>query len=65
MKKFLNDTLTGKIIKTFFEGFVASLVVALPNITDISDINLLESVLIGAIAMGLSAVLNLIQNKIK
>jgi len=64
MKKFLNDTLLGKVVKTFVEGFVASLVVALPT-TDISDINLLESVLIGAIAMGLSAALNLIQNQIK
>ena len=64
MKKFLNDTLFGKVIKTFFEGFIASLVIAIPNITDFTNANLLESVLVGAIAMGLSAVVNLIQEKI-
>lgn len=64
MKKFLNDTLLGKIIKTFIEGFLASLTTALFNVNDFSNFKLLESILIGAIAMGLSAVLNLIQNKI-
>ena len=33
-------------------------------ITDISDINLLKTVLVGGIAMGISAVLNLIQEKL-
>ena len=64
MKKFLNDTLIGKIIKTFIEGFLASLILALGNVNDFSNEKLLESIFIGAIAMGLSAVLNLIQNKI-
>lgn len=64
MKKILNDKLFGKLIKTFIEGFLASLVVTVPTITDISDINLLKTVLIGAVAMGISAVLNLIQEKL-
>ena len=64
MKKFLNDTLLGKMVKTFFEGFIASLTVSLPTITDFSNFNFLQPVIVGAIAMGLSAVLNLIQNKI-
>ena len=64
MKKFLNDTLLGKVLKTFFEGFIASLVVAIPNINDFTNTKLIESILIGAIAMGLSAVVNLIQEKI-
>lgn len=64
MKKILNDKFVGKLIKTFIEGFIASLVVTIPTITDISDINLLKTVLVGAIAMGISAVLNLIQEKL-
>ncbi len=59
--KILNDKLWGKIIKTFIEGVLASLIVSLPNITDLSDMELLKSILIGAIAMGISAVLNLVQ----
>ena len=64
MKKFLNDTLTGKMIKTFIEGFVGSLVVTLPTITDLSDVKIIESIFVGAIAMGLSAVLNLLQERL-
>lgn len=62
MKKILNDQIIGKVTKTFLEGFIASLIVALPTMTDLSDLNLLKSILIGAIAMGISAVLNLIQD---
>ena len=64
MKKILNDKLFGKLIKTFIEGFIASLVVSIPSITDISDIKLMKTILVGAIAMGISAVLNLIQEKL-
>lgn len=61
MKKILNDKFIGKILKTFLEGFLASLVVTLPTLTDISDLNILKTILVGAVAMGISAVLNLIQ----
>jgi len=61
MGKLLNDKFINKIIKTFIEGFIASLVVALPSINNIDDINLLKTTLVGAVAMGISAVLNLIQ----
>lgn len=64
MKKILNDKFVGKLIKTFIEGFLASLVVTIPSITDISDFNLLKTILVGAVAMGISAVLNLIQEKL-
>lgn len=64
MKKILNDKFVGKLIKTFIEGFLASLVVTIPSITDISDFNLLKTVLVGAIAMGISAVLNLLQERL-
>lgn len=61
MKKILNDKFFSKVIKTFFEGFIASLVVTLPTVTSLSDIDILKNILVGAIAMGISAVLNLIQ----
>lgn len=61
MNKILNDKLYSKIIKTFFEGFLSALIVTIPSINDISDIDLIKSILIGSIAMGISAVLNLLQ----
>ena len=64
MSKILNDNLIGKIIKTFIEGFLASLIVSIPNVESITDFNLLKTVLVGAIAMGISAVLNLLQEKL-
>ena len=64
MKKLLNDSFIGKIIKTFLEGFIASLIVSISQIN--SDINLsfIKTIMVGAIAMGISAVLNLIQIKL-
>lgn len=64
MKKILNDSFIGKIIKTFLEGFIASLIVSISQIN--SDINLsfIKTIMVGAIAMGISAVLNLIQIKL-
>lgn len=48
-----------RAIKTFIQGFLATLVVLLKE-SDFSDFNLLKSILIGAIAGGISAVMNLI-----
>ena len=64
MNKLLNDKLLGEILKTFIEGFIASLIVSLNGINDFNDINLIRTILVGAIAMGISAVLNLIQSKL-
>ena len=64
MKKILNDKFIGKLIKSFIEGFIASLIVSLNGINDFNDINLIRTILVGAIAMGISAVLNLIQSKL-
>lgn len=64
MTKILNDKFIGKIVKTFFEGFLASLIVSLPTINDIQDLNIIKNILIGAIAMGISAALNIIQEKL-
>lgn len=61
MRKILNDKYVSKIIKTFIEGFLASLIVSLQTIEDLSDLNLIKTILVGAIAMGISAVLNLFQ----
>ena len=63
LKKILNDKLLGKVLKTFIEGFIASIIVVLPT-TDLSNFNLFKSMMVGAIAMGISAVLNLIQEKL-
>lgn len=62
MNNILNDKLIGKIIKTFIEGFIASLLVSLSSINNVSDLDIVKNILIGAIAMGISAVLNLIQD---
>ena len=61
MRKILNDKYVSKIIKTFIEGFLASLIVSLQTIEELSDLNLIKTILVGAIAMGISAVLNLFQ----
>lgn len=61
MKKILNDKLLGKIIKTFLEGFLASFILSIQKANDFTNIKLMKSILIGATAMGISAVLNLFQ----
>ena len=63
LNKILNDKLLGKVLKTFIEGFIASIIIVLPT-TDLSNFDLVKSMMIGAIAMGISAVLNLIQENL-
>lgn len=48
-----------RAIKTFIQGFLGALAITLPS-TDLTDIALVKSILIGAIAGGISAVMNLI-----
>lgn len=64
MKKLLNDKFLNKIVKTFIEGFLASLIVALKDINNFESMTLFKTTLIGGIAMGISAVLNVIQIRI-
>lgn len=64
-KKVFNDKILGKVIKTFIEGFMASLIVTIPEISNVENFEVIKSILIGAIAMGISAVLNLIQQKLE
>lgn len=56
----IKDIIT-RAMKTFIQGFLGALAITLPS-TDLSDTALLKSVLIGACAGGISAVMNLILN---
>lgn len=47
--------------KTFIQGFISSLTITLPN-TDFTTKGVWQSVLIGAIASGISAVMNWFSN---
>lgn len=53
--------IAARMLKTFIQGFIASLVVTLPN-SDYSDMSILKSIIIGALAGGISAVMNLVLN---
>lgn len=48
-----------RALKTFLQGFLGALTVTLPN-SNFSDYTVIKSVLIGAVAAGISAVMNLI-----
>lgn len=50
--------------KTFIQGFLGALAVSLPT-TDLTNTELIKSILIGAVAGGISAVMNLIINLLK
>ncbi len=62
MKDKIKD-IAERAIKTFIQGFLGSLAVLLPN-SDYSDLSVLKSVIIGALAGGLSALMNLLLNYI-
>ena len=48
-----------RAIKTFFQGFLGALAVTLPS-SDLTDATIIKSILIGAVAGGLSAVMNFV-----
>lgn len=48
-----------RALKTFVQGFLAALVITLPN-SDITQEEVVKSLLLGAVAGGISAVMNLI-----
>lgn len=50
-----------RAFKTFIQGFLAVLVVELPNI-NLADEEFVKSLIIGAVAGGISAVMNLVIN---
>ena len=67
MVKIWNEKLKDVLIrafKTFIQGFLATMIVLLKE-SDLSDLNILKSVLIGALAGGISAIMNLIINALQ
>lgn len=52
-----------RAVKTFVQGFLGALAVNLPS-SDFSDSKILKSLIIGAVAGGISAVMNLIINSL-
>lgn len=48
-----------RALKTFIQGFLGALAITLPN-ANLSDMAVLKSLLIGAIAAGISAIMNLL-----
>ena len=52
-----------RAVKTFVQGFLGALAVMLPS-SDFSDSKILKSLIIGAVAGGISAVMNLIVNSL-
>ena len=62
MIKIWNEKLKDVLIrafKTFRQGFLATLIILIKE-TDLTDESILKSVLIGALAGGISAVMNLV-----
>ena len=59
MKKLLKNNIIERAYKTFLQVFLASLIMSLNNVTRVDE-TLLKSALLGAIASGLSALMNLI-----
>ena len=53
-----------RALKTFIQGFLGALAITLPS-SDLTNIAVLKSILIGALAGGISAVMNLIINLLK
>lgn len=50
-----------RALKTFIQGFLGALAITLPN-SDLMSEGVLKSLLIGALAGGISAVMNMIIN---
>ena len=53
-----------RALKTFIQGFLGALAITLPT-TDLTNTEIVKSVLIGAFAGGISAVMNLIITALK
>lgn len=62
-KKKIKDILV-RASKTFLQGFLGALAITLPN-SDLMSDGVLKSLLIGALAGGISAVMNFILNLMK
>lgn len=64
IKKLINNDIFIRAVKTFIQGFLGAFIVFLNNNTTL-DKNVLKSALIGALASGLSALMNFILEILK
>lgn len=55
----MKKDILNRALKTFIQGFLASMVVSINNATSINE-TMLKSAILGAIAGGISAVMNMI-----
>lgn len=62
-KKKIKDIII-RALKTFIQGFLGALAITLPN-SDLASESVLKSLLIGALASGISAVMNFVLNLMK
>ena len=63
-KKLINNDIFRRAIKTFIQGFLASFILSLKNMTS-WDEKLLKSALLGALAGGFSALMNYVYSLLK
>jgi len=66
IKKFLENDIVERALKTFVQGFVAYLIISVDGLTNFTDMEVIKAILLGAVASGLSAMWNyikLINNK--
>ena len=61
LKKILKNDIVERVVKTFIEGVIAYLSTITLVGTDLTNTHLLKSILLGAIASGISAVWNSVQ----
>jgi hypothetical protein len=64
IKKIIHNDIFIRAVKTFIQGFLGAFIVFLNNNTTL-DKNVLKSALIGALASGLSALMNFILELLK
>lgn len=60
LRRRIND-IGKRALKTFFQAFIGALVITLPN-SDLSSFEVLKPIFIGALASGISALMNFINN---
>jgi hypothetical protein len=63
IKRIIKNDIFRRAVKTFIQGFLASLILSLREMTTFDE-TLLKSALLGALAGGLSALMNFILNLI-
>lgn len=59
MKKRVKKDILNRALKTFLQGFLASMIISIKGATSVNE-TMLKSALLGATAGGISAVMNMI-----